>query len=352
MITKDILMTLSDYEVHTMLAHYLELASDLESYTPCCKLTEKLKSDIQKLFSRIPESTSNSYGGGEYFQAPCKKVADKFYYYENGAVFNNGSYLFTLSSWVAEDPQVIKLTNDSILQIIKKKEETAETLAAKTIKEIQNRFNGTLNRRQFIFIKYQMCKYLHKKFRIPKKFKLKGKLFYENARILEKILTSSEVTDSTFRALNNSFGHQDCVELCSLLSTLFGYNASTYSNLTEPSNIMIHIATATEAQLQQMLDVHDVVIRPDEKRSWITERIYQQKYYRMTLEPLKLNIKKVKTYYWSGSVLDIVRFAKIAEALYNKEDVPEDLKDFLVVMGIVEKKGEDTVERQNNVGLP
>ena len=346
MITKDILTTLSDYEIHQMLTHYLQLASDLDSYTPESKLIEKLKPDIQKLFSRIPESTSNSYGGGEYFQVPCKKVADKFYYYENGTVFDDGHYLFDLLPWISKDSRVVKLVNDSLLQIIKKKEETAETLAAKAIKETQSRFNGILNRRHFIFIKYQMCRYLNKKFHVPKKFKLKGKLFYENARILEKILTSSEVTASTFRALNNSFGYQDCVDLYSWISALFGYHTSTYSNLTEPSNIGINIAMATEAQLQQMLDLHDVVFRPDEEKSWITERLYQQKYYNVTLEPLKLNIvDKVEGYYWTGSITDIVRFAKIAEALYNKENVPEDLKDFLVIMGIVEKKGEDTIER-------
>ena len=346
MITKDILMTLSDYEVHTMLAHYLELATDLESCAPGYKLIEKLKSDILKLFTRIPESTYNTYCDGECFQVPCKKIKDKFYYYENGTVFADGQYLFDLPTWISEDAYVTKTVNDSILKIVESREdkENVETMAAKEVKKVRNRFNGILNRQHFLFIKYQMCKHLNKKFHVPKKFKIKGKPFYENAKVLEKILTGPKLTDSTFRALNNSFGYQDCCDLYHWLSSLFNYFTSTYSSTVSTTNIRLRIPMATESQLEQMLEVHNVVINPDRERYWITERIYREQYYSLTLEPLKLNVGKVEEYYYSGSCIDIVRFAKIAEALYNKEEVSQDFKDFLVVMGLVEKKEEKPVE--------
>ena len=190
---------LSESEIETLAEAYLSIIKHSEHIPSMKRECNAAKRSLFKLFSFVKESITEYKirVDREYIVYPVitKKVGN-LKYDSNGYIKDDNYYHSYYSDpWIPKDKDVIKRYEAKLEQsnLDFNKVKTGVTVEERMVAERaanEKKFNNFFKRRSSLLMKYQYWRYLGKKFKIPKRFLINGKKFYEVMEIIQPVVDS------------------------------------------------------------------------------------------------------------------------------------------------------------------
>ena len=322
---QDIIAALTQEEKLNLVKSTFSLLCNLKPFEDTKSLVAQLQKFLEQLYQQEPDICFSKNSGGypsptnlscvEYAIA-CKQIGD-IVYFADGKI-SDGFNTAYLSSWIptAETQEKLDIKNETYRRDYEDRQTgvAIQKQVKVNIKNKEKSFWNSLLKYRHLFLKYQMCKYLEKRFTVPKRFNSKSTPLWQLAEQLKTAVTFSSEQQkqiaSTIEDINTA------------ISQLF-YSHDYCSRISVLSfNSQEDIA---EADRQKCLDCYDF---NRDNNGWLQQvRFWHEDYITITGDP---DIE--------GKILNI-RIATLINIIYTLQCYGEktggDIKDFLTVLGII-----------------
>lgn len=325
---QEIIAVLTEEEKQNLVRNSFRLLCDLQVFDDTKTLVTQLKRLLVQLYKNEPDAcfhkTADGYHSAsnidyiDYYVA-YKQIAD-LYYFADGKLTTSGLKNVEMPPWEPSEKtrQELEQKNNKCREDYNKRQsgQALEEEAKANIKSKEKSFWNSLLKHRHLFLKYQMCKYLKKKFTVPKRFNNKSISLWQLAEQLKTAVTfSSEQQKQIANTID---------DINTAISQLF-YSHDYCSRISVLSfNSQEDIAAADR---QKCLDYYDNDVNRN-KHGWLQQvRFWHEDYITITDDP---DIE--------GKNLNI-RIATLVNIIYTLQCYGEktggDIKDFLTVLGII-----------------
>lgn len=329
---RDIIAVLTQEEKSVLVTNAFNLLCNLKVFEDTKGLVAQLKRLLEQLYQEESEACFNKISGGynsptnldcvEYCVA-YKQIAD-ILYFEDGKLSNGLSEIW-LSSWTPSEAAKKELdTKNAIFRQDYEKRQNGVAVTDAVIADIKRQekiFKNSLLQRRRLFLKYQMCKYLNKKFTVPKCFSGQTLPLWKLVEQLKETVFSfdeeqqkhiAKAIDPVINALSQLFYvHEFCTRI---------------SLITFPTE-----GDIKEAYRQKTLELYDDNIR--DHNGWVQHiRFWHESYFSIQEDP---DIKDKALNHHIANLVNVVY--TLQRYIDTHED---DIRDFLLLLGIAKPKEE------------
>lgn len=325
---RDIIAVLTQEEKTALITNTFKLLCNLNVFNDVKGMVAQLKRLLEQLYQDEPEicfeKLSRDYNSPSdsdciEYCVPCKKVMS-IHYFADGKI-SDGLQKEWLSPWTVSKvtQEKLDIKNAAFRNSYESKQTgvVSQESIQNDIKKRDKDFWDSLLRRRNLFLKYQVCKFLEKKFKVPKRFGSKQRPLWKIAECLKDADTFNfeqqkqivKAMENVDQAISQLFYNND---YCSRVSLV---NFTTQENINE---------AVKQKSLEYYLRDHN---------GWLqTKRLWTETYIDLITDP---DIKD-KT-----MLRKISNFINLVYSLQcYGEQVKGDIKDFFILIGIMKSQEE------------
>lgn len=324
---KDVIATLTQYELSTMVTSAVRLLQSIDTFDSDKTLAKSLKQLMVKAFAQEQEhyceafisSPTYAYGDRVTYCLAYKIIGD-CKYYSNGEVTFDFFKAYLLPSWEPKDPKVVKKIQKNTDKYRQKLEHnsSAEEMSQQKIEETDREFWKELNKVKYLYMKYQMCKFTKKNFKVTKRFLIGKKTIWQFVHILKAAAKSKK----DIRPLKDIV-----VKSYYLLQNLFQASGHTLS-----INQFASIDDLSNAYRQRSL------VKPFDVNSFRTvERYWSSQTIKIDKDP----DTGLNRYDYFSPGLYLIDWVYSLQKLADNNGLDPELKEFLEVLGIIRKEDDN-----------
>lgn len=326
---QEIISVLTEEEKQTTVLASLRLLSTLEKFEG----TNMLMSSLRKLLVQIFEKEPEHYVE-EHIDTPLKayhdyavycsayKIIGTCKYFASGKVTYDLYSTIMLPAWEPKDEDIVKTIAENTKRFRQQfqtrfEQDTAEAQADKDIKHKDKEFWKTLQQHKYCFMKYQICKFLKRKFKAPKRFMIGSKTLWQFVDLLRQIKLQKKDTSCIDEHIQKAY---------MAMSNLF--------QIIGPRCYAINLFESTD-NISTAVKEKSLCKASDNSLYLSGDRLWSQLYIKTKQDPRVKNIG------------DLSRERKLIDWFYTLQDmsregtINSELKEFLELLGIIQKEESD-----------
>ena len=329
---QDIIAVLTREEKTALVTNAFRLLCNLKVFDDVKELSAQLKRLLEQLYQ--DEKDDCFYKSTDGYNSPSnpdfieyctayKQIAD-IVYFADGKI-SNGLVQAQLSAWTPTTAvqQKLDIKNNAYRQDYERRQNgTAIQEAVKAdIKRREKTFWNSLLQYRHLYLKYQMCKYLNKKFTVPKRFNAKTQPLWKLVEQLKATVANLSddqqthvvtATDNVYKAVSQLFYAHD---YCSRMSLI-----------VFPTKEDIK-----EADRQKCLELYDNNNR--DCYGWLKQvRFWHEEFIALQEDP------DIKNKVLRSRLTNFINVIYTLQCYADKSD--SYIKEFLTLLGIVKPKEE------------
>lgn len=326
---QEVISVLTEEEKQTTVLASLKLLSTLEKFEGTSVLMSSLKKLLVQIFEKEPEHYVE-----EHIDTPLRayhdyavhcsayKIIGTCKYFASGKVTYDFYSTIMLPAWEPKDKDVVRTIAENTKRFRQQfqnrfKQDTAEVQADKDIKQKDKEFWKTLQQHKYCFMKYQICKFLKRKFKVPKRFTIGSKTLWQFVDILRQIKLQKKDTSCIDEHMQKAY-----MAMTNLFQVI-GAHCYAINLFTSTDNISVAIKGRS---LYAMSD----------RSSYLSDQhLWSQLYIKTKQDPRVKNIG------------DLSRERKLIDWVYTLQNmsregtIDSEFKEFLEFLGIIQKEESD-----------
>lgn len=203
---QEVISVLTEEEKQTTVLASLRLLSTLEKFEGTSMLMSSLRKLLVQIFEKEPEHYVE-----EHIDTPLKAYHDYAVhcsayktigvckYFASGKVTYDFYSTIMLPAWEPKDKDVVRTIAENTKRFRQQfqtrfEQDTAKAQADKDIRWKDKEFWKTLQQHKYCFMKYQVYKFLKRKFKAPKRFTVGGKTLWQFVDILRHMISQKKDT--------------------------------------------------------------------------------------------------------------------------------------------------------------
>lgn len=322
---QEIIDALTDSELSTVVNSAVRLLYVMENIDGSQLLVTSLRKLLVQAFINEKEYYTEKYilpsigfRNIKTIQCLAVKTIGECQYFSDGTVKFDCYTSFLLPPWAPKDPAVIKkiIANTEKYQRQCIKSDSAERMAQQQIEEADKEFWKELNRIDNLYMKYQMCKFTGKQFKVPKKFSVGNKTIWQFTDLLKEIIKTKKNIEPLESTIEKPY---------MLLKNLFQQYGSVL--LVKQFNSTDDLSNSYR---QRFLTVPYNANNPGPiKRYWSLQKIIVEE------DP------DIEGYNYFSMEEHIISWVYTLQKLANTKAIDPELQEFLEILGIIRKEDDN-----------